>query len=69
MVKGKVKWFSQQKGYGFITPSDGGEDVFVHFSSIQLKDKGQRNLREGEIVSYELAEGPKGMQALNVRKF
>jgi CspA family cold shock protein len=64
MPDGVVKWFSAEKGYGFITPSDGGRDLFVHFSEIQ--GSGYRNLEEGQRVSYESAEGPKGPQATNV---
>lgn len=63
MVKGAVKWFSNQKGYGFITPEN-GKDVFVHFSSIQ--GEGYKTLNEGEAVEFEIAQGPKGEQAVNV---
>ena len=59
-----MKWFSQEKGYGFITPSDGGKDLFVHFSEIQ--GTGFRNLEEGQRVSYEGQQGPKGPQASKV---
>ena len=59
-----MKWFSQEKGYGFITPADGGKDLFVHFSAIQ--GTGFRNLEEGQRVSYEGQQGPKGPQASNV---
>ncbi|MEE1114239.1 MAG: cold shock domain-containing protein [Eubacterium sp.] len=59
-VKGKVKWFNAEKGYGFITGED-GEDVFVHFSAIQ--SEGFKSLDDGQEVEYELKEGPKGMQA------
>ena len=62
-MNGTVKWFNAEKGYGFITSED-GNDVFVHFSQIQ-KD-GYKTLEEGEKVSFELAEGPKGPQAENV---
>ena len=65
MVKGKVKWFSNQKGYGFITP-ESGKDVFVHFSAIQ--GDGYKMLEEGMDVEFEIIEGPKGEQAANVTK-
>jgi len=64
MADGVVKWFSPEKGYGFITPADGGRDLFVHYSEIQ--GAGYRNLEEGQRVTYESAEGPKGPQATNV---
>lgn len=63
MVQGTVKWFSDQKGYGFITP-ESGKDVFVHHSDIQ--GDGYKTLDEGQKVSFEIAEGPKGEQAKNV---
>ena len=65
-IKGIVKWFSNQKGYGFITPKDGGKDVFVHFSSI--KNEGYKELNEGQDVEFEVTQGPKGEQAANVQK-
>ncbi len=66
MSQGTVKWFSQDKGYGFITPDDGSEDVFVHFSGIA--GEGFKSLEEGEKVSYEVTEGRRGLQATNVSK-
>ena len=60
---GKVKWFNDSKGFGFIT-MEGGEDVFVHFSAIQ--SKGVRSLPEGASVEFDLVQGPKGLQASNV---
>ena len=65
MTKGKVKWFSNQKGYGFITPEE-GSDVFVHHTEIQ--GDGYKTLEEGQEVEFEIAEGPKGDQAKNVVK-
>ncbi len=63
-LTGTVKWFNDAKGFGFITPDDGGEDVFAHFSSIQMG--GFKTLKEGQKVTYEIVQGPKGKQALNV---
>ena len=65
MAKGKVKWFNDQKGYGFITPED-GPDVFVHHSAIQ--GDGFKTLAEGQEVEFEITDGPKGKQAQNVSK-
>ena len=65
MVKGTVKWFNNQKGYGFITP-ESGKDVFVHFSAIQ--GDGYKSLEEGQAVEFEITKGPKGEQATNVTK-
>jgi CspA family cold shock protein len=64
MATGTVKWFNNSKGYGFIAPNEGGDDVFVHFSAI--KSDGYRTLNEGQNVSYEVEQGPKGLQATNV---
>ena len=66
MTQGTVKWFSDQKGYGFITPEGGAKDVFVHFSALQ--GEGFKTLAEGERVSFEITAGPKGEQASNVVK-
>ena len=65
MAKGKVKWFSNQKGYGFITP-ESGADVFVHHTAIQ--GDGYKTLQEGEDVEFEIIQGPKGEQATEVVK-
>jgi CspA family cold shock protein len=64
--EGTVKWFNQEKGYGFITPDEGGEDVFVHYSGIA--GEGFRALDEGDRVSFEVTRGKKGLQAENVSK-
>jgi CspA family cold shock protein len=65
MTVGSVKWFNAEKGFGFITPDDGGEDVFVHRSAIQME--GYRDLPEGQRVEFEVTQGQKGPQASNVR--
>jgi CspA family cold shock protein len=64
VASGTVKWFNDDKGYGFITPDDGGKDLFVHFSAIQAD--GFRTLPEGAKVNYEAEQGPKGPNAANV---
>lgn len=64
MATGTVKWFNESKGFGFITPADGGSDVFVHFSAIQ--GKGFKTLLEGQSVTFDVEQGPKGPQAANV---
>lgn len=66
MSQGTVKWFNAEKGFGFITPDEGGADIFVHHSSIQMK--GFRALQENERVSFDVTQGPKGPQASNVQK-
>jgi CspA family cold shock protein len=65
MSKGKVKWFNDSKGYGFIE-QESGQDVFVHFSAIQ--GDGFKSLAEGDVVTFEVQKGPKGLQAANVAK-
>ncbi len=65
MATGTVKWFNASKGYGFISPNDGGEDVFAHFSAIVMD--GYKTLKEGQQVSFDIQHGPKGPQASNIR--
>ena len=65
MASGTVKWFSDQKGYGFIAPEDGSKDIFVHYSAIE--GDGFRTLHEGQVVQFETGEGRKGPEARNVR--
>lgn len=64
MATGTVKWFSNSKGYGFISPENGGPDVFAHFSAIQME--GYKTLKQGQNVEYEVNDGPKGPQASNI---
>lgn len=66
ILQGTVKWFNSEKGYGFITPEQGGANIFVHHTAIQAR--GFRSLDDGQRVSYEIAQGPKGPQAANVTK-
>ena len=65
MATGTVKWFNDSKGFGFITPADGSADVFAHFSAIQ--SSGFKSLAEGQSVSFDVTNGPKGLQASNIR--
>lgn len=65
MAAGTVKWFNDAKGFGFITPEDGGEDLFAHFSAIQ--SNGFKSLAEGQKVTFDIVTGPKGKQASNIR--
>ncbi|MCX7136614.1 MAG: cold-shock protein [Proteobacteria bacterium] len=65
MSNGTVKWFNDAKGFGFITPEDGGKDLFAHFSAIQ--GNGFKSLRENQKVTYDVTTGPKGDQATNIR--
>jgi CspA family cold shock protein len=66
MGKGTVKWFNEKKGFGFITPDGGGEDVFVHFTNI-ISTEGFRTLNDGQKVEFEAADGRKGKEAIKVR--
>ena len=65
MATGTVKWFNDAKGFGFISPEDGGEDLFAHFSAIQ--GQGFKSLVEGQRVSFDVTSGPKGKQASNIQ--
>lgn len=65
MATGIVKWFNDAKGFGFITPDEGGEDLFAHFSEVQ--QEGYKVLREGQKVSFEVSQGKKGLQASNIK--
>lgn len=65
MATGIVKWFNDSKGFGFITPDGGGEDLFAHHSAIQMS--GFKSLKEAQKVEFEVAKGPKGLQATNIR--
>jgi CspA family cold shock protein len=65
MATGTVKWFNDAKGYGFITPDDGSEDLFAHFSAINMS--GFKTLKEGQKVSFDVVQGPKGLQAQNIQ--
>ncbi|RKP46202.1 cold-shock protein [Pararobbsia silviterrae] len=65
MATGTVKWFNDEKGFGFITPDGGGEDLFAHFS--EIKSEGFKSLKENQKVSFEVKQGPKGKQAANIQ--
>jgi CspA family cold shock protein len=65
MAAGTVKWFNDSKGFGFVTPEDGGKDLFAHFSAIQ--QPGFKTLQEGQRVTFDVTTGPKGQQASNIR--
>ena len=65
MATGTVKWFNDSKGFGFITPEDGGEDLFAHFSAINMN--GFKTLKEGQKVQFEVTQGSKGKQACNIQ--
>ncbi len=65
MATGSVKWFNDAKGFGFITPDDGGDDLFAHFSAIQ--SQGFKSLAEGQRVTFDVTNGPKGKQASNIQ--
>jgi CspA family cold shock protein len=65
MAIGKVKWFNNAKGYGFVLPEEGGEDLFVHYSAIQMD--GYKTLKAGQEVQFDIAEGPKGLHAVNIQ--
>ena len=65
MAQGTVKWFNAEKGFGFIAQEDGGDDVFVHYSAINMQ--GYKSLEENQKVAFEVTQGPKGQQAENVR--
>ena len=64
MAVGKVKWFNNAKGFGFIVPEEGGEDIFAHYSTIQME--GYRSLKAGQEVTFEIQQGPKGLHAENI---
>ncbi|MFA6971716.1 MAG: cold-shock protein [Gallionella sp.] len=65
MATGTVKWFNDEKGFGFISPDEGGDDLFAHFSAININ--GFKSLKEGQKISFDVAQGPKGKQAANIQ--
>ena len=65
MSTGTVKWFSNSKGYGFIAPAEGGDDIFAHFSEINME--GYKTLKKGQLVEFESCQGPKGLHATSIR--
>lgn len=65
MATGTVKWFNNQKGYGFISPANGNDEIFAHFSAIVME--GYRSLKAGQQVDFDLTEGPKGLHAMNIK--
>ena len=65
METGTVKWFNDAKGFGFVTPNDGGDDLFAHFSAINMN--GFKTLQEGQQVTFDIVQGPKGKQASNIQ--
>jgi len=69
VLEGTVKWFNDEKGYGFISQSNGESDVFVHFRQVNNPDGGRVSLQEGQRVTFEVSQGPKGLQAENVTAY
>ncbi|MEY3182950.1 MAG: hypothetical protein RLZ35_935 [Pseudomonadota bacterium] len=67
MASGTVKWFNNQKGFGFVCPEEGGDDIFVHFSAIRME--GYKSLKAGQPVIFEVQQGPKGLHAANIRAY
>jgi len=67
MATGTVKWFNDAKGFGFVTPDDGSDDLFAHFSAINMSGGGFKTLKEGQKVSFEVTQGAKGKQASNIQ--